>query len=110
MKANGALSADQDKGLEEIRAERGSGIRSLNFRVPRLWLRREKRSTQARDHLSIAYDFFDTMGAASFAGHSSLIELPVALIELYAVFFWIGGLVNTILYRDANLATPAAAK
>jgi CHASE2 domain-containing sensor protein len=36
------LSADQDKTLEVIRAERGSAIRSLNFRVPRIWLRHEK--------------------------------------------------------------------
>jgi adenylate cyclase len=37
-----ALSADQDKTLEDIRAG-DRGINSLNFRVPRLWLRHEKR-------------------------------------------------------------------
>ena len=38
-----ALSAYEDKTLEEIRAGHGAGIRSLNFRVPKDWLRREKR-------------------------------------------------------------------
>jgi adenylate cyclase len=40
-----ALSAQEDKTLEEIRAEHGSDIRSLNFRVPQDWLRREKRDS-----------------------------------------------------------------
>ena len=37
------LSAFEDKTLEEVRAEHGAAIRALNFRVPKLWLRREKR-------------------------------------------------------------------
>ena len=37
-----ALSAFQDKSLEDIRAAQGSEIRSLNFRVPKDWLRHEK--------------------------------------------------------------------
>ena len=38
-----ALAADQDRTLEDVHAKQGGDIRSLNFRVPRLWLRREKR-------------------------------------------------------------------
>ncbi len=37
------LAADQDKTLEQIRSEYGSDIRLLNFRLPRYWLRHEKR-------------------------------------------------------------------
>ena len=38
-----ALAAFEDKTLEELRAKQGSAIRSLNFRVPKDWLRHEKR-------------------------------------------------------------------
>ena len=41
-----ALAADQDKNLEEIRAAYGSDIRCLNFRVPKFWLRHEKRDAK----------------------------------------------------------------
>ncbi len=38
-----ALSADEDKTLEDIRVAHGGNVRTLNFRVPKSWLRREKR-------------------------------------------------------------------
>jgi adenylate cyclase len=40
-----ALAAFEDKSFDAIRTHQGAAIRALNFRVPKLWLRREKRDT-----------------------------------------------------------------
>ncbi|MDE2143718.1 MAG: adenylate/guanylate cyclase domain-containing protein, partial [Elusimicrobia bacterium] len=40
-----ALSAFEGKTLEEVRSEGGAGVRSLNFRSPKDWLRHEKRDS-----------------------------------------------------------------
>ncbi|HEX4048800.1 MAG TPA: CHASE2 domain-containing protein, partial [Elusimicrobiota bacterium] len=54
-----ALSAYEDEPLEQILAERGSAIRSLNFRVPRDWPRHESAGAggkaQSADTVSSPY-------------------------------------------------------
>ncbi len=71
-----ALVAEEDPDPSYRRALELLGTTHVTIDLARThllygeWLRREKRLAEARNHLSTAYNFFDTMGAAAFAGRA----------------------------------------
>jgi len=72
-----ALLAD-GQAAEELYAEAIQRLSRTRMRLPLArahlvygeWLRRERRRSDARDHLRTAHDLFDAMGARSFAGRA----------------------------------------